>query len=293
MGDKHFALKAAVAAVLFALGFAGAVLPGKWKRLADSRTALGRGDGFASGVFIALAVIHLLPEAHEKLDKGYRVCEVITILGYTAMLFIEKVFAPQASTSEERSQLIPMSVQRLQEVHGDMLSGDTDSDEEFSPDARQFSFAGAAGASRKAALATILACVLSVHSVLEGVSVGIEDKDVVLLASGISFHKFITGVALGSSLAAGEMRHMVAAALIFAVSTPFGILLGCVADEFLPAVADGIIMSLSAGTFFYIGASELVPRIFANGDNVAKALFFLLGVACIYVMTLIEDPPGS
>src|SRR4051812_31228750 len=57
---------ALVALIVIAL-FGGAV-PLFWKRLRDSSVALSHLNAFSGGVFLAMAFVHLLPEAQEEME---------------------------------------------------------------------------------------------------------------------------------------------------------------------------------------------------------------------------------
>eukprot|EP01061_Rhynchopus_euleeides_P006787 TRINITY_DN15818_c0_g1_i6.p1 TRINITY_DN15818_c0_g1~~TRINITY_DN15818_c0_g1_i6.p1 ORF type:complete len:303 (+),score=97.65 TRINITY_DN15818_c0_g1_i6:109-909(+) len=262
----------------------GMLVPVKWKWIAENGAMLGRANAYAAGVFLALALVHLLPEASEGLSGEGRYAALFTMLGYFLILCVETI---------ARGDNPPPTL--LDDSMHDM-SSDPPSDEEV----------GRAGCDRprpqrrhqpnESLTAYILMAALSTHSVVEGLSIGIE-KDVrgaSLLAVSVSVHKFIAAVALGSNLSAeGVTQHIVGMALIFAASTPLGIGLGWAANGILPVAADAVIQALSAGTFLYIGASELVPKEFTPvAGGLApkhKIPFLCLGVTSIYLLTVLLD----
>ena len=62
------------------------------------------------------------------------------------------------------------------------------------------------------------------------------------------------------------MKHAVRMILIFALSTPIGIMIGWYLAE-TSALLSGIFMAIAAGTFVYISASEIVVEEFTMSKN--------------------------
>ena len=63
--DAQNKLKLIFVFVLFAEAFFMRILPVKSKRCRNSVTTLGIANSFAGGVFIAIALLHIMPEAAE------------------------------------------------------------------------------------------------------------------------------------------------------------------------------------------------------------------------------------
>lgn len=79
------------------------VLPSKWEKIRNSQRAVSMLNSFSAGVFIALALNHILPEAAELYQE--EVCSghcfpwpyFTTFLGYSAILLLDKVaFNPES-----------------------------------------------------------------------------------------------------------------------------------------------------------------------------------------------------
>ncbi|KAL1491810.1 hypothetical protein ABEB36_012350 [Hypothenemus hampei] len=109
---------------------------------------------------------------------------------------------------------------------------------------------------------------LSVHSLLEGLVVGLEDvsSKVLLLLGAIASHKLVVGFCLGVELASNEFitfcKHFICI-LVFAGSSVFGIFLGIVIAEIPNDVMDivvPILQALAGGTLLYVTVSEVLPR---------------------------------
>ena len=156
----------------------------------------------------------------------------------------------------------------------------------------------------------ILLVALCLHSMIAGISIGIESSTsaITSIAIGILAHKFFAGFALGSTMVAAEIpraRHM-KLGIVFASSTPFGILLGMAAANFfhISDLTKGIAEAVVGGTFLYIsiveiGIKELLicrddpVKIFDRSDRssvkkeeACKLLFFILGYGAMSVLAL-------
>ena len=97
--------------VMFAEAFFMGIIPVKVKRCRNSVTALGVANAFAGGVFIAIALLHIMPEAAEawgtyacetwpEVDEHtgesecghyYPVPYLLAVVGYAMILVLDKV----------------------------------------------------------------------------------------------------------------------------------------------------------------------------------------------------------
>ncbi|XP_060526062.1 zinc transporter ZIP3 [Cylas formicarius] len=109
---------------------------------------------------------------------------------------------------------------------------------------------------------------LSVHSLLEGLVVGLEDlpSKVLLLLGAIASHKLVVGFCLGAELASGPQvtfcTHFVSV-LVFAGASLAGIVLGMVISEVPRNITSAVIpilQALAGGTLLYVTVSEVLPR---------------------------------
>ena len=84
----------------------GGVLPLTFKRMMANtqfNRILTAMYAFGGGVFLATAITHLLPHALESLEgttleknaNGYPIAQTIIVMGYFAVLFLEKVAFPK------------------------------------------------------------------------------------------------------------------------------------------------------------------------------------------------------
>lgn len=145
-----------------------------------------------------------------------------------------------------------------------------------------------------------LAIALSVHAVCEGVALGMQcgADSTLLLAAGVLFHKWAESFALASSLAnqptmkkrsgAAGMHPSWRLLIGFACATPAGVLLAALLHQALPSSSVAYVKAVSAGTFLYIGASEVVVEEFVEGKQYwGKWWVFLFGVFTMYGLTVL------
>ena len=133
---------------------------------------------------------------------------------------------------------------------------------------------------------------LSVHSLFEGIAVGITHsiEDVWTLLLAIALHKGAAACSLGISLVKtfpddfALCRWLV---FTFALATPLGIIIGMNIPD--SPVMDVVFNSLAAGTFLYIACSEVIVEEFTiPGGRCYKFLFYLIGIAIIFSLWFLE-----
>lgn len=127
---------------------------------------------------------------------------------------------------------------------------------------------------------------LSVHSVFEGIAVGLISKtsDLWTFIIAITLHKWAAAVALGISIhkTFKEQPVMLYTLMgIFSVATPLGIGIGMIVTG-SSKLAEIIFSSLAGGTFIYIACTEVVVEEFSTPQwKYTKIICFFLGAAII------------
>jgi zinc transporter 1/2/3 len=113
--------------------------------------------------------------------------------------------------------------------------------------------------------AIILLCALSIHSILEGLAIGISSNkaEVFSTTMAVLAHKAFASYALGSSMVASEMKetHFYVLVSVFTFCSVLGIFLGMVFEEVnitnKNSSATGIIQAMVAGTFLFVSIVEI------------------------------------
>lgn len=186
---------------------------------------------------------------------------------------------------------------------GEEDGGEDDADEEED-------VAGGGGNGGKEGVAWLLVATLAVHSLLEGMGIGVQGE---LLASigilaAVLAHKGFSAFALGMAFRGAGISVRAAAKGIglLAAMTPLGILLGLLLRvEVHSPWVDVIAVGLSAGTFMYVGVEiltnecaatekvhsasavvppENAPQSSEEDDQAPRFAFFFVGIAVFLVV---------
>ena len=141
----------------------------------------------------------------------------------------------------------------------------------------------------------ILMIALSVHSLFEGLALGLtkEEKDVVNIVIAILVHKGAAGCSLGIALTRSfpeDKKLCVQLVTVFSAATPIGVGIG-MAIANAGDIYDVIFSSIAAGTFIYIACTEMVVHEFSvAGNRYWKFAAFFFGATFINLLWLM---PGS
>ena len=231
------AMKVIAALATLAIGIAGGIVPLLAARRQASRRFLSLGNALAGGIFLGAGFIHLLPEAAEALEDvvDYPLAALLAAFGVGVLLLIDRVLFEST-----RGQGSDRAVGPRQPIYP-----------------------------------VVLLVVLSIHSIIAGIALGLE-PDVahsVLVMIGILFHKGSAAFALmASAQSAGADKARLRVILgVFVVMTPLGILLGTVASNLFEDQAatliEGSFMALAAGTFIYVAILDVIDAEMSRFDD--------------------------
>ena len=145
----------------------------------------------------------------------------------------------------------------------------------------------------------LLFLALSIHSVFEGLAMGLQ-KDVpklLNLFAAVLVHECMVSFAIGVNLYKNTMKtaNVIKLLVVFCLTIPVGMMIGLgigSVDSFGADIISGIIQGLAAGTFLYVVFQEIIPEEFKHPyDRWLKSLFLFIGfvvIACLRV-TLINQ----
>jgi solute carrier family 39 (zinc transporter), member 1/2/3 len=106
----------------------------------------------------------------------------------------------------------------------------------------------------------------------------------------ISFHKWVEALSIGINLNKTMIQKEVLIMLItiFSMTTPLGILCGLILRG-ISKIFEAIFLSISAGTFLYIAASEVIIEEFSVSQFKNQKFFgFVAGAVIISIFTIVE-----
>lgn len=195
---------------------------------------------FSSGVLLGVAFLHLLPEAF---NLGSRVAG-LALLGTFAALFaaenVTMVHACEDFLKPPSSPVMPISA--------------------------------------------LIA--LSLHAAVDGMAIGVGLRQNMMLGSvisaGVILHKFSDGMTLTSLLRAAKYtrsREWILVSVL-AFATPVGAFLSYYWAGPLPQKAIAGVLGVATGSFLYVGAADLLPRLHESHDR-SCLYFFLFGILAV------------
>lgn len=145
----------------------------------------------------------------------------------------------------------------------------------------------------------ILILALSLHSLFEGLSVGLvtDVNTLVQILIALLIHKSILSFALGVKLVDGELptKAVVKGIILFASMAPIGMGLGlAVLSSFSRVVSlffSGILQGIATGSFLYVTFFEILPEEFniSNANKGPKVLSVICGFIIIAGMCYYEN----
>jgi zinc transporter 1/2/3 len=136
---------------------------------------------------------------------------------------------------------------------------------------------------------TMLFLALSLHCVLEGVAVGLQDKfwDLINIYLAVLLHEALIAFAMGINLAQRRLatKTIIKLSVAFALLIPIGMAIGMVvkgSESVVGTATTAILQGIAAGTFIYIIFLEILPQEL-NGpkDPLCKLMFIFFGATLI------------
>ena len=222
------AVKAVAVLAILLFGLVGGAIPILATRHHASHRILSLGNALAGGIFLGAGFLHLLPEASETLEDlvEYPLAPLLAAIGVCVLLLIDRVLLESF-----RSGGTPRGEEAHQPVYP-----------------------------------VVLLVVLSIHSVIAGIALGLEAELAasVLVMIAILCHKGSAAFALVVSvIASGAGTSRVWRTLVvFAAMTPLGIVIGTGASSLLEGQAatliEGSFNALAAGTFVYVAILDVI-----------------------------------
>lgn len=147
----------------------------------------------------------------------------------------------------------------------------------------------------------LLLTALSLHSIFEGLAVGLQDKadDVIGIFAALVIHKSVLSFCLGMNLIQSTLSHagMIRSIVFFSLTAPLGIGIGIgiidLWDSKSSLLVQGILTGIACGTFLYVTFFEVLPSEFNTHEHrLLKVLFLLLGFATVSGVLFLHKDDG-
>ena len=139
----------------------------------------------------------------------------------------------------------------------------------------------------------ILLLALSLHGIFEGIALGVinNNSECIILFIAIIAHKWAESFALGISFYKAKIDSKIFLKMLtlFTFFTPVGILIGMYFSK-SGFLIEGIMLSVSSGTFIYVSTSEVIVEEFSSkGSKHIKFWCYLIG-GFLPVLLFILEP---
>ncbi|MCF8357940.1 MAG: ZIP family metal transporter [Prolixibacteraceae bacterium] len=231
---------------IIAAGITGGFIP-LGKRITKGGKGLTFGNAFAGGVFLGAGLMHLLPDAMENFSSLKLSFEFPLAAFISGIGFIFILALERVIAQKESAEILNSSKNKFP---------------------------------------LILLIVLSIHSIIAGMSLGLESTIIsgTVIFIAIIAHKGSASFALGVNLVNDNINKklIIKTILFFSIMTPIGIVIGTVLDNIessrMSVWFEAIFDALAAGTFLYIAVFEIIKDVFENGKfRYQKFTFLLIG----------------
>ncbi len=215
-------------------------------------------NSLAAGFILAVAFFHLLPEAADLAEDAM----LFAALGFAVFYVLEAVLVVHSGV----------------EIH--FQAGDE--------------------TARKRPRAMVAFSGLLFHSLLDGVIIAVAfqaDEHMaanlgLLTAISVILHELPEGITTFSLLMKSvSQKTAMWMSVAVALATPAGAALSLVIIPDVSQATVGKLVALAAGSFLYIGASDLVPETHGK-HGIRNALYLLAGAAAIYVVGILMGGGG-
>lgn len=261
---------------------------------ASGQKALSLVSCFAGGVFLATCLLDLLPDYLAAIDEAlealhvtlqFPLQEFILAMGFFLVLVMEQI------TLAYKEQTSPPHPEETRALLGTVNGGP-----QHWHDGPGIPQAGGTPAAPSALRACVLVFSLALHSVFEGLAVGLQrDRARAMeLCLALLLHKGILAVSLSLRLLQSHLRVQVVAGcgILFSCMTPLGIGLGAALAESagpLHQLAQSVLEGMAAGTFLYITFLEILPQELATSEQrILKVILLLAGFALLTGLLFVQ-----
>ncbi|NXD17055.1 S39A1 protein, partial [Nothocercus nigrocapillus] len=264
---------------------------------------------FAGGVFLGTCLLDLLPDylaGMEEALRGLRVTlqfplqEFILAMGFFLVLVMEQIvlaYKDQAGSLEEetRALLAGGPAAPLPPPEGSIQGPrwpDGPGQAARPPPERPHVHVDFNAHSPVRSFLLVFS--LSLHSVFEGLAVGLQEAEAKVLEICVALlvHKCVVAFSLALQLLQGRLRPRAVAAclLLFALMSPLGVGLGtALTAGALQRLWRSVLEGLAAGSFVYITFLEILPHELGGPQHrILKVILLIAGFALVTAILFIK-----
>ena len=274
---------------------------------------------FAAGVFLGTCLLDLFPGVRDKIADGlnqldivssFPLSEFIMAFGLFLIMIVEQIVLHakdrhRENNSQQRRSLLSNNTNHYrtcaQKISDRATTNNTHSDVGFAPlptndtdsDDGHDHASEVQIDDNHTMRSIVLVMALSLHSVFEGLAVGLQKTTAAVLSifAALALHKTVLAFSLGLNLVQTNLsvKNIIKSNLLFAVTSPIGIGAGIglmdIASPVVHSLLNGILQGIASGTFLYVVFFEILPHEFNSKENqpdrLLKLLCLLVGFATV------------
>lgn len=217
------------------------------------------------------AVVYLLPDVGEGIHEvehaigsDYPVSFVFIVIGYLLLLFLEHVLTEH--THEHHHQ---PSNESMMAHHG--------------PTEDDYLINAVESPNKKIISSIFFGLMIGMHAIIEAIIVGVQKNtgQAFAILFAILSHKWVESMSLGILMYRSKVSRLAYFCIIFAFSlvAPIGVGIGVLVRSKMSVLATQFFNGLAAGTFIYLGTTEIIAEEFSHSSKHRLRRF--LKFACI------------
>jgi ZIP family zinc transporter len=226
--------------------------------------------GLSAGAILGVAFFDLIPEAIELAGKSFELNQIVSLVavGYVLYMLVDRFFISHSHLVGEYCE--------FEDEHGHEHNHEHNHSHTKIAESSNYNKKGTLGALS-----------LSVHSFLDGMSIGIafqvSNAVGIIVTTAVLIHKFSDGLATVNIILKnnGEKEQ----ALKWLVINALAPVLGVISTLFftIPESALGLILAMFAGFFIYIASSNMIPESHHEHSKKWTTLMTVLGMGVMYI----------
>ena len=152
-------------------------------------------------------------------------------------------------------------------------------------------------ATNSALRSLLLLVALSLHSIFEGLAIGLQVnvEEVLSIFAAVILHKCVIAFGLSLNLVQSNLKTsvIVQLTLVFCIAAPLGLGIGmgveAVSDSLHTLVISGVLQGLACGTFLYVTFFEILPHELNSSDlRMPKLLLILVGFGASVAIVFLD-----